>query len=242
MQFTHTPYYFATELANNNRQFGMWVPNANPADNNMIQSQRFAGQEGAAPGAANFSWDGGTVIVPALWRSLDANPLLYVEGGAQNERRKVVSEWLDSNNPDLTPFYRKSGRLISIIGTGDARASSGAQVDYFDELTQFMGRERLDRFARLYVMPHMGHGLSANNYGINGDGVTIPTAAIPNTFDRVGALTNWVENNVAPGQSVEVTASAGARSLPLCTYPAYPRYKGVGAPVGSASSYECAVN
>jgi feruloyl esterase len=49
-------------------------------------------------------------------------------------------------------------------------------------------------------------------------------------------LFEWVENNVAPGMSVTVTAAE--KSLPLCSYPTYPRYKG-GSP-GSASSYECA--
>ena len=32
---------------------------------------------------------------------------------------------------------------------------------------------------------------------------------------------NWVERNEAPGMSVTVTA--GDRSLPLCSYPAYPK-------------------
>jgi len=48
-------------------------------------------------------------------------------------------------------------------------------------------------------------------------------------------LLDWVENNVAPDMSVTVTAAE--KSLPLCWYPTYPRYKGGAA--GSASSYEC---
>ena len=50
-------------------------------------------------------------------------------------------------------------------------------------------------------------------------------------------LFDWVENNVAPGKSVTVTA--GEKSLPLCSYPEYPRYRS-GTPA-SASSYECAI-
>jgi feruloyl esterase len=54
-------------------------------------------------------------------------------------------------------------------------------------------------------------------------------------FDQVGLLFDWVENKVAPGMSVTVTA--GEKSLPLCSYPNYPRYTGGAA--GSASSYRC---
>jgi len=71
---------------------------------------------------------------------------------------------------------------------------------------------------------------------VDGDGKTIPAQQIPSTYDRVGLLTEWVENNKAPGMSVTVTA--GERSLPLCSYPAYPKY--VGGPPGVASSYVCA--
>jgi len=57
----------------------------------------------------------------------------------------------------------------------------------------------------------------------------------PQANDQVGLLFDWVENNVAPGMSVTVTADD--RSLPLCSYPSYPRYRS--GPAGSASSYLC---
>jgi hypothetical protein len=47
-------------------------------------------------------------------------------------------------------------------------------------------------------------------------------------------ITAWVERNEAPGKTLVVTA--GGRSLPLCSYPNYPRYKG--GPPESAESYE----
>jgi feruloyl esterase len=85
-------------------------------------------------------------------------------------------------------------------------------------------------------MPQAGHGLSGTSYGVNGAGQTIPTAPIPNRYDQFGLLVDWVENGVAPGMSVTVTA--GDRSLPLCSYPSYPRYRS-GAP-NVAGSYTCA--
>ena len=74
------------------------------------------------------------------------------------------------------------------------------------------------------------------DYNVAGDEKAVAAAPIPNRYDQTGLLFDWVENNVAPGMSVTVTA--GEKSLPLCSYPTYRRYKG-GAPA-TASSYECA--
>ena len=73
------------------------------------------------------------------------------------------------------------------------------------------------------------HGIYA------GDGRVIPTGPIPNRYDQVGLLFDWVEKGVAPGMSVPVTA--GEKSLPLCSYPTYPKYRG--GPAAAASSYAC---
>ena len=49
---------------------------------------------------------------------------------------------------------------------------------------------------------------------------------------------DWVENGKAPDKSV--TARAGERSMPICSYPEYPKY--VGGPAGVASAYSCSQN
>ncbi len=125
--------------------------------------------------------------------------------------------------------------MIVTIGTNDTLASPGAQLDYYQSLVDTMGQTRLDGFARLFVMPQAGHGLSGSNYGFTGEGKAVPVAPLPNAFDRFTLLANWVERKAAPGLSVVV--SAGERSLPLCSYPAYPRYKS--GPPTAAESYSC---
>jgi feruloyl esterase len=170
-----------------------------------------------------------------LMKDTSANPLDYVEGGPLNRRREELSAWLDSANPDLTAFYRRGGKMIVAIGTNDTLASPGAQLDYYQALIEKMGRETIDAFARLYVFPQAGHGLGGMNYAVDGDGKPIPTAAIPNTYDRLGLLLDWVERGVAPSKSP--TATSGAKSLPLCSYPAYPKF--VSGPVTDAASYTC---
>lgn len=59
---------------------------------------------------------------------------------------------------------------------------------------------------------------------------------IPSAYDRLGLIVDWVDNGKAPGKSVTVTA--GERSLPMCSYPEYPKYSN--GPAWSASSYTCA--
>ena len=98
-----------------------------------------------------------------------------------------------------------------------------------------MGRSTVDGFARFFVLPQTGHGLSGTSYSVDGDGNKVETQPIPNTFDRLTLLTDWVEKNVAPGKSISVTA--GGHSLPMCSYPEFPKYHE--GPVASVDSYVC---
>ena len=168
-------------------------------------------------------------------RPSEANPLDYVEGGSLNQRREELSAWLDATNPDLSAFHRRGGRMIVAIGTNDTLASPGEQLDYYQSLIDTMGQTTLDAFARLYVLPQTGHGLTGTSYSIDGDGRTISPEPIPSAFDRLTLLTDWVERQIAPGRSI--VGSAGNRTLPICSYPEYPRY--VSGPADIAASYRC---
>jgi len=235
LQPSNTRYRFATPLANGVQSFGMWVPNTDPSGSGLILNARFKGQEGAADTSPMHAHLGIAGVVGFLMKDLSANPLEYVEGGALNQRRLELSRILDATNPDLSAFQKRGGKMIVTIGTNDTLASPGAQLDYFQSVVDKMGRATVDRFARFFVMPQTGHGLSGASYGTAGDGKTIASAPVPNRYDQWGLLFDWVENNVAPAMSVVV--SAGERSLPLCSYPTYPRY--ASGAVDAAASYRC---
>jgi len=233
LKFVYSRYPFATPLANGVRSFGMWLPNTDPSGSGLIADRRFRGQAGADENAPLHSQLGVLGVTGFLMQNLSANPLDYVEGGALNKRRQEISEWLDSTNPDLSAFYRRGGKLIVTIGTDDTLASPGAQLDYFQSVLDKMGRDQVDVFARFYVIPQTGHGLSGRSGGTNGDGQSVPPFPVPNQIDRTALIIAWAERNEAPGKTLVVTA--GGRSLPLCSYPNYPRYKG--GPPESADSY-----
>jgi feruloyl esterase len=236
LEFTYQRYVFASPLAHGTRSFGMWVPNTDPSGSGLILDARFRGQEGADDSSPMHAHLGVLGVTGFLMKNLSANPLDYREGGAFNQRRQELSTILDATNPDLSAFQKRGGKMIVTIGTNDTLASPGAQLDYFQSVIDKMGRQTVDRFARLWVMPQTGHGLSGSSYNVAGDDKPVAIAPIPNRYDQVRLLFDWVENNVAPGMSVTVTA--GEKSLPLCSYPTYPQYKG-GAPA-AAGSYECA--
>ena len=236
LKVTYSRYKFATPLANGTKTFGMWVPTTDPSGSGLIVNARFNGQEGAAPTAQNHSHLGILGVTGFLMKDTRANPLDYSEGGPLNARREQISSWLDSTNPDLSAFSARGGKMIVAIGTNDTLASPGAQLDYYQSVLDKMGRPAVDGFARFYVLPQTGHGLTGSSYATNGDGASIPAAQIPSRFDRVAMLLDWVEKGIAPPKSAMVTGNAG--SAPLCSYPTYPRYN-----TGSqtdAASYTCA--
>lgn len=228
LEMIYSPYPFATPLANGVKTFGMWFPNTDPSGSGLILPSRFRGQQGAPENAPMHSHLGVLGVTGFLMRDVSANPLDYVEGGAFNARRKELSAMLDSTDPDLSAYRKRGGKLIVVIGTNDTLASPGAQVEYYQSVLAKMGRTAVDSFARFFVLPQTDHGLSGRSY--------TTSQPVPNTYDRLGIITGWVEKGVAPGKSVTVTA--GDHSLPMCSFPEYPRYKS--GPPAEAGSYACA--
>ncbi len=238
LEFVYSRYLFSTPLANGVKTFGMWLPNTDPSGSGLIANARFRGQEGAAENAGPYNWIGVLGVTGFLMQNLQANALEYVEGGKNNPRREELSAILDSSNPDFSAFARRGGKMIVAIGTNDTLASPGTQLDFYQSLLDKMGRSSVDSFARLYVLPQTGHGLTGTNYTTDGDGKKLEAKPIPNTFDRLALLTDWVEKGVAPGKSVKVTA--GDRAMPMCSYPEYPKYAS-GSP-DAAESWRCSAH
>ena len=164
LNFVYSRYLFATPLANGVKTFGMWVPNTDPSGSGLIVPSRYRGQEGVGENAPMHTQLGALGVTGFLMQNLKANPLDYVEGGAFDARRREISRSLDSTNPDLNAFFKRGGKLIVAIGTNDTLASPGAQLDYYQSVIKKMGRKKVDKFARFFVLPQTGHGLSGTNY------------------------------------------------------------------------------
>lgn len=237
LNLVYSRYLFVTPLANGVKSFGMWLPNTDPSGSGLILPKRFRGQEGADENAPMHSHLGILGVTGFLMQDLSANPLDYVEGGELNARREEISPILDSTDPDLGAFHKRGGKMIVAMGTNDTLASPGAQLDYYQSVIDKMGRKNVDAFARFFVLPQANHGLMGKNYSVDGDGKSIGVEPLPTHFNRFKLLVDWVEKGMVPPMSVTVTG--GNRSLPMCSYPEYPKYRG--GPVDKAESYECVI-
>ena len=243
LEFVYSPYKFQAPLANGVKSFGMWLPTTDPESFGTITPSRYKGQEGAGENAQVHSSLGVLGVTGFLMQNLSANPLDYAEGKAMIERRIQISEWLDATNPDLNAFYKHGGKIIITVGTQDFIASSGAQLDYYQSLINKMGWKKLDKFARLYVVPQGGHGLSGRSYKMNGDGETVEVKNIPapNSNNKIDMIISWVEENNAPAKTLVVNSEGRIGVKPegkgyiLCSYPNFPRY--IGGPEDQVSSY-----
>jgi feruloyl esterase len=237
VEFVFSNFEPDATLPNGRTDFGMWAPTTAVAGGGfggLFSGQRFQSQEGAAADARVFSALGSIGVNGFMMQDITANPLDY-DLEKYRARREQIAAWLDTTDPDLSAFRDRGGKMIVAVGTDDTIASSGEQLNYYQSVIDTMGRESVDSFARLYVLPQTGHGLSGSSAAIDGEGNTIAPAAIPSGFDRLALLQNWVENGVAPGKS-EVLSGPGG-SLPMCSYPEYPRY--FGDDRNEASSYRC---
>lgn len=234
LEFVYSRLRFPYALANGVRSFGMWLPTIDPESFGTIAPARYRGQEGAPDNAKVHSSLGVLGVTGFLMQDLSANPLDYTEDKAMIRRRTQISEWLDATDPDLNSFYRHGGKIIITVGTQDFIASSGAQLDYYQSVVKKMGRKKLDSFARLYVVPQGGHGLSGRSYKVNGDGDTIAVKNIPapSSADKMDLLISWVEEGKSPAKTLVVGTDGRIGVKPegkgylLCSYPNYPKYTG----------------
>ncbi len=131
---------------------------------------------------------------------------------------------IDSTDANLRPFLAHGGKLILVHGTIDTVVPTESSVDYYRRLQSTLGAGTTADFARLYLVPGLGHGFGKFNAG----------------FDTIGVLDAWADRGIAPAGLV-VTDKHGGRTRPLCAWPAWPRYNGSG-DVNAASSFSCASN
>jgi hypothetical protein len=235
-------------LPNGRTHFGMWAPttaigSTPPAFGNspmappgaLLMGRRYQGQEGAEADAPVFTTLGTEGVTGIMMGQTTGNPLDY-DTAKHGARHAQVAAWLDSTQSDLGAFVARGGKLIVAIGTDDTIAPSGEQLDYYQSLLDTMGRATVDSFARLFVLPQTGHGLTGRSAAIDGDGNTLTPAPLPSTVDRFAMLTAWVERGEAPGMSA-ATSGMDATGL-MCSYPQYPHYKG--GDRATTAAYECA--
>jgi feruloyl esterase len=141
---------------------------------------------------------------------------------ADSEDRGVVN----AINPDLGPFQLAGGKLLLYHGWADNQIPPLGTVNYYHDVVATMGgAEQTGTFARLFMVPGMGHCSG-------GPG--------PDVFDKMGVLEQWVEHGVAPEKIIAAHRTKGAEDMtrPLCPYPEVAKWKGSGG-TNDAANFVC---
>lgn len=155
-----------------------------------------------------------------------------------------IAPLIDQTSVNIEPFKTHGGKLIVFHGWSDASVSPKASVAYFERLRSAQGSQAaVDEFARLFLVPGMGHcggGPGAASFGNAGNA----PVRIDAHHDLLQALDRWVEEGKAPSKIIaahmerEGDAERAVFTRPLCPYPRKAVYKGSG-DTSRASSFEC---
>ena len=133
---------------------------------------------------------------------------------------------INAINPDLGPFQLAGGKLLLYHGWSDNLLAPLGTVNYYLDVETIMGgAEQTGNFARLFMVPAMGHC---------GGG--------PGTdfFDKVSVLEQWVEHNSAPEKIIAAhrTKEVEDMTRPLCPYPEVAKWNGSGS-TNDAANFVC---
>lgn len=168
--------------------------------------------------------------------------LTYAELARLSLARNKLA-FLNADNPDLSGFQAKGGKLLSYHGIADEALPIQVTNRYYEAVAKETGGyDATKTFYRYYTIPAFGHCFNIGQ--VDGLAGVSPKADPPlpwhtpyyeptMLYDRLVA---WVEQGHAPEEIVLKSAS-GKSSRPICPYPEHVRYKG-GDP-DKASSYAC---
>jgi feruloyl esterase len=139
------------------------------------------------------------------------------------ESTKPANRVFDANDPSLTRFTGRGGKLIMYQGWAEPGIPPANLVTYYGNV-QKQTVNAADA-VRLFMVPGMGHCGG-------GSGTS--------SFDMVAALDAWRDGGRAP-QSVSASRIREGkvdRTRPLCAWPAQARYTGSGS-IDEASNFVC---
>ncbi|KAK6614730.1 hypothetical protein H4I96_01051 [Botrytis cinerea] len=125
-----------------------------------------------------------------------------------------VNEWssiIDTNDPDLSEFRDRGGKLLSYHGLADGIITPNSTMSYYDSVTAL--DPTVHDYYRLFMSPGLGHCFGGSG------------AYPSDTFDTMRA---WVENGTIPDTMNATFPSNTAVKRTLCPYPLKQTHDGVG--------------
>ena len=118
----------------------------------------------------------------------------------------TLGPYLNAENPDLSAFEKRGGKLIMTSGSADSIVPYHSTLDYYERVIEHFGSpEKVRSFFRFYIIPGMGHGGG------------------PAAFQSQNLLTvlrNWHEKGIIP--DMLPGPRVGKTEIPIFPYPTKP--------------------
>jgi feruloyl esterase len=158
------------------------------------------------------------------------SPLTLTRAAYEQYWDKSVEQFsavLATDNPDLSAFKARGGKIITWHGEADPLIYPDGTIDYYTRVQKAMGgADKTSDFYRLFLAPGVGHCGGGSG---------------PAPSGQFEAVVKWVEEGVAPATLDAVRrdqAGVVTRSRILCPYPAIAQYQGSGS-TDAATSFAC---
>lgn len=111
---------------------------------------------------------------------------------------RELSPVLDADNPDLSAFRARGGKLLVIGGSSDAIIPYTGFLDYYRKVIAREGSlEETMEYFRFFLMPGFAHTIGGNGVQDVG-GAGIDATPRDPEHDAICALAQWVEQGTAP--------------------------------------------
>jgi feruloyl esterase len=130
-----------------------------------------------------------------------------------------------SGDPNLKSFFNRGGKLLMYHGWNDQQVNPLNSVIYYDSVLKAVGKDKAADSIALFMVPGMNH---------------CSGGAGTDSFDKMKALEEWVEQAKTPTQIIasHLTSGQADKTRPLCPYPQVAKYKGTGN-INDAASFVC---
>ena len=118
----------------------------------------------------------------------------------------ALGPYLNAENPDLSAFEKREGKIIMFLGTSDSTVPYHASIDYYERVVEHFGSlDAVKSFFRFYLVPGLSHG--------KGPGL--------NHLAILAAVRDWREKGTVPYalQAKRVENGKTVLEMPLYPYP-----------------------